>query len=131
MWWHPAVPQKLKELHQAGYKLVIFTNQLGITKGKSRASDIQGKIQDLSAELGIPLQAFVAIDDDKWRKPSTAMWDHFVQHHNGGVPVDMQQSFYCGDAAGTQAPNLSRAGAPTNADRWCALPVAWDRTTQG
>jgi bifunctional polynucleotide phosphatase/kinase len=92
----------LTELHQQGYKLVIFTNQAGIAKGNARASDIQGKIQDLAAELGLPLQAFVATSEDKWRKPSTAMWDYFVKHHNGNVAVDMQQSFYCGDAAGTQ-----------------------------
>ncbi|ELR24286.1 DNA 3'phosphatase [Acanthamoeba castellanii str. Neff] len=99
-WWNPSVPQRLTELHQQGYKLVIFTNQAGIAKGNARACDIQGKIQDLAAELGLPLQAFVATSEDKWRKPSTVMWDYFIKHHNGNVAVDNQQSFYCGDAAG-------------------------------
>lgn len=96
------MPTALKELVRKGFKLVIFTNQKGIATGKTEAKDIKGKILDMIAELGVPLQAFVAAGDDKWRKPSVAMWEYFVQHHNGGVSVDMENSFYCGDAAGAQ-----------------------------
>jgi bifunctional polynucleotide phosphatase/kinase len=95
------VPAALKKLHEDGYKLVIFTNQAGITKGKTTAKDIQGKILDIIGELGVPVQAFVATTEDKWRKPSPAMWHYFAKHHNGGVEIDMKQSYYCGDAAGT------------------------------
>lgn len=94
------MPGKLKELHEKGFKLVIFTNQKGIATGKTQAKDIKGKILDLIGELGVPLQAFIAAGDDKWRKPSVAMWEHFVTDFNGGVEVDTKESFYCGDAAG-------------------------------
>ncbi len=97
------MPAKLKELHEDGYKLVIFTNQAGITKGKTTTKDIQGKILDIIAELGLPLQTFVATTEDKWRKPSPSMWRYFAKNHNGGIEVDLTQSFYCGDAAGTQS----------------------------
>jgi histidinol phosphatase-like enzyme len=38
------VPAKLKQLHESGAHVVIFTNQAGIEKGHSTASQIQTKI---------------------------------------------------------------------------------------
>ncbi|KAL6053486.1 DNA kinase/phosphatase Pnk1 [Balamuthia mandrillaris] len=102
-WLFPEVPTKLKELYEEGFKLVIFSNQAGIETGKTRAQDVQGKIKDIVKELGIPIQAFLASCDDEWRKPRPSMWEHMVQHCNGGVQVDMSKSFYCGDAAGRPA----------------------------
>ena len=102
-WWAPEVPTMLKKLHGLGYKIIIFSNQGGITKGKQNESDITGKITDMSAELGIPIQAFCAKSDDIYRKPSTAMFTAFREHFNGGVPVDLANSFYVGDAAGRDA----------------------------
>lgn len=31
------------------------------------------------------------------------MWDYFTKELNGGVEVDLAESFYCGDAAGRPA----------------------------
>jgi len=31
-WWDSSVPDKLKSLKESGYKIVIFTNQLGLKK---------------------------------------------------------------------------------------------------
>lgn len=36
----------------------------------------------------------------QFRKPATGMWDRFVNDFNGGVDVDMEASFFVGDAAG-------------------------------
>eukprot|EP01127_Copromyxa_protea_P001970 TRINITY_DN1186_c0_g1_i2.p1 TRINITY_DN1186_c0_g1~~TRINITY_DN1186_c0_g1_i2.p1 ORF type:complete len:394 (-),score=106.18 TRINITY_DN1186_c0_g1_i2:55-1236(-) len=102
-WWNSLVPEKLKSLHEEGYKVVIFTNQGGIEKNKQNKSDITGKISDVAKELGIPIQAFVAGAEDNYRKPFTAMWDYMVEHLNDGVEIDMEASFYCGDAAGRPA----------------------------
>eukprot|EP01101_Sappina_pedata_P004778 TRINITY_DN206_c0_g1_i1.p1 TRINITY_DN206_c0_g1~~TRINITY_DN206_c0_g1_i1.p1 ORF type:complete len:433 (-),score=177.45 TRINITY_DN206_c0_g1_i1:147-1328(-) len=99
-WWRPEVPTKLKALHADGYKIVIFTNQAGIEKNKTKKGDIMGKISMLSEELSIPLQAYISAATDSYRKPNTRMWDLMVEKHNGGVKVDMEKSFYCGDAAG-------------------------------
>ena len=31
------------------------------------------------------------------------MWEHLVQHENGGVKVEKEASFFVGDAAGREA----------------------------
>lgn len=102
-WLFPVVPEKLKKLSDDGYAVVIFTNQAGIGKGHVKASDIKGKILDLSKELGIVLRAVIASEDDSYRKPATAMYKYWVQHLNGGVKPDPSVSFYVGDAAGRAA----------------------------
>jgi bifunctional polynucleotide phosphatase/kinase len=99
-WWHAKVPTKLKELHKDGFKVVIFTNQGGIEKKHQKASDITGKILDLSSQIGIPLQALVASGTDKYRKPHSTMWNFFVKNMNGGVKLDLSKCMYVGDAAG-------------------------------
>jgi bifunctional polynucleotide phosphatase/kinase len=81
---------------------VIFTNQLGITKGKQKKEDILGKITDLVKLLKWPnYMAYVAIADDENRKPNTGMWrkmlHHLIRH---GIPIDKENSFYVGDALG-------------------------------
>lgn len=99
-WLFPEVPTMLKSLHSLGYKIVIFSNQGGISKGNQKESDITGKIADISAAINVPIQAFCATAGDKFRKPATTMWKTFVASFNGGVAVDLANSFYIGDAAG-------------------------------
>lgn len=50
-WWDDSVPEKLKSLHEDGFKIVIWTNQGGIEKNKQKKSDITGKITDMSKEV--------------------------------------------------------------------------------
>jgi histidinol phosphatase-like enzyme len=45
------VKPKLIELNKDGWNIVIFTNQAGVEKGKTRIDDITGKILDLSEEV--------------------------------------------------------------------------------
>lgn len=106
-WLFPSVPEVLKRLHADGVKLVIFTNQGGID-GKSgydvtKERSICGKIEDIIAELGIPVQVFVATTEDKFRKPATEMWDLMISKFNGGVAPDLRQCTFVGDAAGRAA----------------------------
>ena len=101
-WLHPEVPLKLKQLYRDGWKLVIFTNQRGISTGQTTAAAITGKISDIIEHLDCPVQAFVATADDLFRKPATNMWAKFIHDHNAHVPVDLHASVYVGDAAGRQ-----------------------------
>lgn len=100
LFWSDEVPKRLVELDKEGYKLVIFTNQNGITKGHTSAQDIQTKIQNFCETSGVKIQAFIASADDEYRKPSTTMWDLLESTYNGKVKIDKKASFFCGDAAG-------------------------------
>lgn len=99
-WWNDKVPEAIKDLAKQGFRVVIFTNQGGITKGHAKAADIKQKIQDIQAKLNIQICALVASDDDGFRKPLLGMWRHFCEDMNNKQEIDMLKSFYCGDAAG-------------------------------
>ena len=98
-WMFESVPSKLAELHKNGYKVVIISNQNGISKGKTTAATIQGKIMDLEADCGVPLAAVLATADDDFRKPSPKMFS-FCCDNMISVSVDKSNSYYIGDAAG-------------------------------
>ncbi|XP_078609417.1 bifunctional polynucleotide phosphatase/kinase-like [Branchiostoma floridae x Branchiostoma japonicum] len=94
------VPGRLKKLISEGYKVVFFTNQMGIQRGKINEKDYRRKVEDIVTKLGIAVQVYVARGSGKYRKPVAGMWDHLVERGNDGVPVDKGASFYVGDAAG-------------------------------
>eukprot|EP01132_Coremiostelium_polycephalum_P004718 gene4718-5892_t len=129
-WLDDSVPEKLKKLYKEdGYQIVIFTNQGGIKSGskydQSKFKAVSGKINDLEEELGIPLVAFMAADDDAWRKPNLKMWQFMSDEcTDGNVAVDISQSFYIGDAAGR--PKGWKAGREkdfSSSDRGFAMAV--------
>lgn len=97
---YPEVPGKLKSLHKNGFKIVLFTNQAGISKGKLKIEDFKQKIGSIQAKLNVPFQVFVSTGKGKYRKPLTGMWDALTQLKNDGIKVDRARSFYVGDAAG-------------------------------
>lgn len=99
--FYKEIPKKLKKLHfEDGYKVVFFTNQLGVSKGKITISDLKLKFEDIVREVGVPVQILVSTKGGIYRKPCTGMWKFLTEKLNGGVTVDISQSFYVGDAAG-------------------------------
>ncbi|KAF6149113.1 hypothetical protein GIB67_013820 [Kingdonia uniflora] len=109
---YPSIPEKLKELYNDGYKLVIFTNESNIERWKNKrqvAIDSKiGRLNNFIKHVNVPIQVFIACGlgktgakvDDSFRKPKPGMWRIMQQQFNSGIPVDMDQSFYVGDAAG-------------------------------
>jgi bifunctional polynucleotide phosphatase/kinase len=101
--WHESVPQKLKEFITQGFRVVIFTNQGGVGSGKVKPQDFIAKITAIREALQVPLLVLASTGEDNFRKPATGMWDHFHQHLNSGIMVDLSESYYVGDAAGRPA----------------------------
>ncbi|XP_064606402.1 bifunctional polynucleotide phosphatase/kinase-like [Liolophura sinensis] len=99
-WWNDSVPEKLKAINKDGYRVVFFTNQAGIEKQKVKPREVMTKIEDIISQLGIPVIALICTGNNHFRKPSTMMWDYFLENCNGGVKVDLTKCYYIGDAAG-------------------------------
>uniref|UniRef100_W5KJP9 Polynucleotide kinase 3'-phosphatase n=1 Tax=Astyanax mexicanus TaxID=7994 RepID=W5KJP9_ASTMX len=96
----PEIQPKLASLLKKGFKVVFFTNQLGIARGKLRPEVFKSKVEDILQTLKLPVQVFVAAGPGIYRKPVIGMWEHLREKANDGVTVDTSQSFYVGDAAG-------------------------------
>ncbi|KAG9264854.1 bifunctional polynucleotide phosphatase/kinase [Astyanax mexicanus] len=96
----PEIQPKLASLLKKGFKVVFFTNQLGIARGKLRPEVFKSKVEDILQTLKLPVQVFVAAGPGIYRKPVIGMWEHLREKANDGVTVDKSQSFYVGDAAG-------------------------------
>lgn len=109
---YPSIPKKLQSLYKEGYKLVIFTNESNIDRWKNKrqvAVDSKiGRLNNFIKQVKVPMQVFIACGvgsaggkvDDPFRKPNPGMWHIMEKHFNSGIPIDMDQSFYVGDAAG-------------------------------
>lgn len=96
----PEIQPRLASLLKKGYKVVFFTNQMGIAKGKLRPEVFKSKVEDILATLKLPVQVFVATGPGVYRKPVVGMWNHLCDKANNGVTVDRKKSLFVGDAAG-------------------------------
>lgn len=100
-WLNPKIKEAITILHETCYRIVIFTNQRGIEKGKRTINDFRHQIDLISADLGFQPTVLVATSNDKWRKPSPHMWwylrDNYVE-----APIDPTTIIYVGDAAGRE-----------------------------
>ncbi|KAL8147852.1 hypothetical protein AgCh_005249 [Apium graveolens] len=105
---YSSIPEKLQSLYNDGYKLVIFTNESNIDRWKNKrqiAVDSKiGRLNNFMKKVGVFIACGIGKSGNKavdpFRKPEAGMWRIMEQHFNSGIPVDMDQSFYVGDAAG-------------------------------
>ncbi|XP_062616591.1 bifunctional polynucleotide phosphatase/kinase-like [Saccostrea cucullata] len=97
---YPEIPGRLKKLHNDGYKIVFFTNQLGVSRGKTTIEELKTKFSSVLDKLGVPAQILISTGGGVYRKPARGMWDFLCQKANNGVKIDINDSLYVGDAAG-------------------------------
>jgi len=120
----PSVKPILTKLAESGYQVVIFSNEyLGRLKNPTPIQNAVNRktkrIDEFLEYVGVPIDVYLATEKDQFRKPSTrdrekegrhaggpGMWkfmqvDPFEQTENlDTVKLDMEQSFFVGDAAG-------------------------------
>jgi bifunctional polynucleotide phosphatase/kinase len=100
MWWDKTVPDKLRELSKTN-QIIIMSNQKGLTSktnGKKNEDDWIHKLEKIRDELDIDLIIYASLDNDKFRKPSTGMLEHFNKLSKNKFSI--KDSMYIGDAAG-------------------------------
>lgn len=109
VFWNDAVKRRLREVHEAGFKIVVFTNQGGVKgalQGK-RAAFVRKRVDAFVESVGVPMQVFAATQKDAkdpkaYRKPGVGMWTRMIAEHNGGLAPDLGSCYYVGDAAGRE-----------------------------
>ncbi len=84
----------LTQLYNTGYRLVIFSNQMGISKKKTTHKEIRDIFMKFRKHINIPIHIFYSIDTDIYRKPNIGMYNLFTELYNNNI------KYYCGDAAG-------------------------------
>ena len=103
VWLYEHIPTTLAAILDEGYGLVIFSNQLGVGKGKIAIHTLQSKIEDMLEEAGIvDCIVLLATEEDKHRKPALGMYHYYVSTLNHGVVPDLKASVFVGDAAGRE-----------------------------
>ncbi len=99
----PKVQPKLHSLHENGFRLIIFTNQLGISKGKPTKAEFKQKMESIAGKLELPLLVIAATAKDVYRKPAPGGWQYLMERECGDCAVDKRLSVFVGDAAGREA----------------------------
>ncbi|PRW45221.1 Bifunctional polynucleotide phosphatase kinase [Chlorella sorokiniana] len=108
MFTYPGVPQRLAQLQQEGYLLVIMNNQGNVKaalNGKASAN-ARGKVDAILDNLamhgvdGTQVKVLLAPSMDALRKPDPGMWHFLANKLNSGVAIDVSKSFYVGDSDG-------------------------------
>lgn len=101
------VVDKIQEqYHKHGSSIVIITNQKQSPDGrnadrpKPKLVTWKKKVGHIARAINVPLRVFAALSDDTFRKPMLGSWLEYCEHWNGGLRIDMEQSFFVGDAAG-------------------------------
>lgn len=89
------VLNKLCELHDKKFNIVIFTNQAGIKL--FGIENWKSVIENIMMTLKFDIHVYVAMDYDLYRKPFPTMMNIFTKKENIMIHDD---SFYCGDACG-------------------------------
>ena len=104
--WEPArfivsagVPESLAQLKQAGYYLIVVTNQAGIAKGQYTAADVQACHAKLQAACGNLIDAFYfapahpSVSESLLRKPDSLMLEKALARFR----LDPAQCWMVGD----------------------------------
>ncbi|KAH8821230.1 polynucleotide kinase 3 phosphatase [Xylogone sp. PMI_703] len=117
-WWHPTVPGILRDLFIQGYRVVVLSNQAGITltadpklpkAHRARLAPFKTKVSGVLTQLDLPITVYAATAKDIYRKPRTGMWTELLKDYGlAAKDVLHEESIFVGDAGG----RLASSGKP-------------------
>lgn len=115
-WWDNTVPDRLRELYEKDYHVVILSNQAGLTlhfdanyKGpkanaQKRVAEFKQKCSAVLTSLDLPMTVYAATAKDIYRKPRRGMWKEVCEDLEiSEDEVNLKDSFFVGDAGGRVA----------------------------
>ncbi|KAI9313286.1 polynucleotide kinase 3 phosphatase-domain-containing protein [Dichotomocladium elegans] len=97
-WWHTSIPEKLEQLYNDGFRIVILSNQNGL-QNCQRIKEFKSKVEAVFGQLKVPVWLMAAMQKDRYRKPMPGMWEWLEKEANEGMPIAHEESFFVGDAA--------------------------------
>lgn len=115
--WIPGVPEALLKLQQAGYKLIVVTNQSGIARGRFTLAQVHALHEyagRLLADTGVQINGwYIAPWHPQFhegqdpellneRKPGTVLFERAAKEHQ----LDLGRSLMVGDKASDLKPAL-------------------------
>ena len=68
----------MKWLRDNNYRIVIVTNQKGISSGKTNIYDFKEKVDEIDKQLDVPIELYASKDNDHYRKPNITFWNIFL-----------------------------------------------------
>lgn len=76
-----------------------------IKSDQKRLADFKGKVSAALSQLDLPVTVYAATGRDEYRKPRLGMWAELLEDHdlNEVDRVDLENSFFVGDAGGREA----------------------------
>lgn len=134
-WWDSCVPGRLRELYNQGYLVTIFTNQGGISlkdknpkslqKDTLSLSKFKAQVVNIFKGLDLPISIYGASIQDHYRKPRIGMWEELLEDYDlqAQGAVDMDNSFYVGDAAGREKTDKRKKADWASSDRDLAANI--------
>jgi len=93
------VPEALKAFKEAGYLIIVITNQSGVVKGIYELDDVMTVHNHVQEQCGNPIDdIYIAPYHEKWtnsltRKPNTLMWERAIAKYD----IDIENSWMVGD----------------------------------
>ncbi|KAK6956007.1 hypothetical protein Daesc_003654 [Daldinia eschscholtzii] len=126
-WWDSNVPSRLRKLYEEDYRIVILSNQGGLTLhpdpkskapkagSKAKVDKFKQKCSSVLSQLDLPTTIYAATGYDEYRKPRTGMWSEVCRDYGlRDDEVDLANSIFVGDAGGRTA-QLKTSGTGTAA----------------
>lgn len=100
---HENLKNNMQDLIKKNYHISIFSNQLNLKNEKlEKIKNIFQNIRDDLFDKNTSFSFFVSKLDDYNRKPNIGMWQKLTEKIDS---INMNKSFYCGDAAGRLYPS--------------------------